>query len=48
MKKVLKSNMPVKKEIDVITGEENIYAKNTKLEGKLLSKIYISKFFHYF
>ena len=48
MKKVLKSNMPVKKEIDVITGEENIYTKNTKLEGKLLSKIYISKFFHYF
>ena len=48
MKKVLKSNMPVKKEIDVITGEENIYTKNTKLEGKLLSKIYISKLFHYF
>ena len=43
MKKVLKSNMPVKKGIDVITDEENIYTKNTKSEGKLLSKIYINK-----
>ena len=48
MKKSLKSNMPLKKGIDIITDEENICTKNTKSEGKFLSKIYISKLFHYF